>query len=117
MRIFGYEPAVILYALNAGVALLVSFGLPLDQEQTVAITVIATALFTIWAAVITRPVVVSTITAAAASLLAAVGAFGFELSGDQQGAAVAALSAFLALMLRPNVSPAPVAERPLRRVE
>lgn len=107
MRIFGYEPATILYALNAFVALLVSYGLPLNHDMVAAITVIATAILTITTAFMTRPVVVSSVTAAVGSLLAAVAAFGLHLTSDQIGATVTALSIALLLLLRQNVSPAP----------
>lgn len=107
MKIFGYEPAVIVYALNAAVALLVSYGLPLSHDMVGAITLIATAVLSAAVAVMTRPVVVSTITGAAASVLTAVAAFGLHLTGDQIGTTVGALSIGLALLLRQNVSPAP----------
>lgn len=105
MKIFGYEPAVILYAINSAVALVVSFGLPLSGEQVGAITVISTAVLTVWVAIYTRPIVVSVITGAVGTALVAVGAFGFELSGDQQGAVTTALSVVLSLLLRQAVSP------------
>lgn len=111
MKIFGYEPAVLLYALNAGVALLVAFGLPLSQSQVAAVTTIATAVLSIATAIMTRPIVVSTITAAVASLLTAGAAFGLHLSANQTGAVVTALSIGLALLLRQNVSPAPALAR------
>jgi hypothetical protein len=113
MKIFGYEPAVWLYAVNAGVALLVAFGLNLTHDQVGAVTTIATAVLTIATAVLTRPWVVSTLTAAVGSLLTAVAAFGLHLSGDQVGAVVTALSIVLALLLRQNVSPTPAAARRL----
>lgn len=106
MKIFGYEPATILYAVNAAVALLVSYGLPLNHDMAAAITVIATAVLTIATAVMTRPFVVSSVTAAVGSLLAAVAAFGLHLSSDQIGTSVTALSIVLLLLLRQNVSPA-----------
>ena len=111
MKIFGYEPATILYAVNAAVALLVSYGLPLNHDMVAAITVIATAVLTIATAVMTRPFVVSSATAAVGSLLAAVAAFGLHLSGDQIGTAVTALSVVLMLLLRQNVSPSPAMAR------
>ena len=110
-RIFGYEPAVIIYALNAAVALFVSFGLPLSHDMVGAVTTIATAVLSIYVAAVTRPVVVSTITAAAASVLTAVAAFGLHLTTDQVGTVVTALSIGLALLLRQAVSPAPAAVR------
>ena len=111
MRIFGFEPAVILYGVNALVSLLVAYGVDLTRDQVSAITVIATAVVAIVTAVLTRPVVVSTITGAVGSLLAAVAAFGLHLSADQIGATVTVLSITLALLLRQNVSPAPALTR------
>lgn len=111
MKSFHLEPATILYAINAGVALLVAFGFNLTTDQVGAVTLIATAVLAIATAFMTRPVVVSTITGAAASLLTAVAAFGLHLSGNQVGAVVTALSIVLALLLRQNVSPAPALAR------
>jgi hypothetical protein len=106
MRIFGYEPAVIVYAVNAGVALLVAYGLHLTQGQVSAVTVLATAAVAVITAWATRPIQVSAITGAVATALAAVAAFGLDLSADQIGATVTALSIVLALLLRQNVTPA-----------
>lgn len=92
MKIFGYEPAAIMYAINAGVALLVSFGIGLTHDQVGAITTIATVILTVATAVMTRPIVVSTITAAVGSLLTAAAAFGLHLTADQIGATVTVLS-------------------------
>lgn len=111
MKIFGYEPAVYLYALNAGVALLVAYGLPMSHTQVAAVTTIATAILTIVTALMTRPVNVSALTAAVGTGLAAAAAFGLHLSADQVGTAVAALSIVLALILRANVTPAPALRR------
>lgn len=113
MPSFKFEPAVILYGVNSLVALLVAYGVDLTKDQVAAITVIATAIVAIVTAVMTRPVVVSTITGAVGSLLAAVAAFGLHLSADQIGATVTVLSIVLALLLRQNVTPAPaLARRP-----
>lgn len=112
MRIFGYEPAVIAYALNAGVSLLVAFGLELSTGQVQAISVITTAILAAAVAAMTRPVVVSTITGAAATVMAAVAAFGLEFNAEQIGATVGAMSIALALLLRQNVSPAPPVTAP-----
>ncbi|MBC6458437.1 hypothetical protein [Actinomadura sp. HBU206391] len=111
VRIFGLEPAAILYAVNAAVALLVSYGLDLTRDQVSAVTVIVTGVLAAAVAALTRPVVVSTITGAAATVLTAMAAFGFELTADQIGATVTALSIVLALLLRQNVSPTPVTTR------
>lgn len=101
-----FEPAIILAGLNALVALLVSFGLPLTHPQVAAITTIATAVLAIITVLMTRPIVVPTITGAVGTLLTAVAAFGLHLSTDQIGAVVALLSIILGLVLRMNVIPA-----------
>lgn len=114
VRIFGFEPAVIAYAINAAVAMAVAWGLNLTQEQVGAITTIVTGVLAIVVAFMTRPVVVSTVTGSAATVLAAVAAFGFELSAEQIGTAVTFGSVVLALLLRQNVSPAPAVKEPTR---
>lgn len=111
MKILGFraEPAVIAYVVNAAVALLVSFGLPFSDGQVDAVTVITTALAAAVTAVMTRPIVVSTLTGALASVMAALAAFELDFSPEQIGQSVAFASIVLALLLRQNVSPAPVA--------
>lgn len=111
MKIFGYEPAIYLYALNSGVALLVAYGLPLNHGQVAAVTVVATAILTVITAFLTRPVDVSALTAAVGTGLVAAAAFGLHLTTDQIGSTVAALSLVLALVLRANVSPVPALSR------
>lgn len=100
------EPAVIVYAVNAAVALLVAYGLDLTKDQVGAVTVLATVAVTVYTAATTRPVVVPTVTGAVGTALTAVAAFGLDLSADQIGATVTVLSIVLALLLRQNVTPA-----------
>lgn len=107
MNTFKFEPAVILYGINALVALLVAYGLPLDHGQVGAITTIATAVLAVVAAAMTQPVSVSAITGAVGTALVAAASFGLHLSANQIGATVTVLSIVLALLLRQNVSPAP----------
>lgn len=102
---FTFQPAMYLYILNAGVALLVAFGLPLNSTVVAAITTIATAILAGVAAFMTRPVSVSALTGAAATILTAAGAFKLHLSANEIGAAVTALSIVLALLLHQNVTP------------
>jgi hypothetical protein len=108
MRIFGLEPAVIAYAVNAFVAMLVAWGLGLDEAMVDAISVITTALLAAVVAAMTRPVVVPTLAGAAATILTAFAAFGWDLSANAISTSVTAGSIVLALLLRQNVSPAPV---------
>lgn len=117
ITIFGQEPAVILYAVNSLVALLVAYGLNLSQVQTAAISTVTTGVLAAVVAVMTRPFVVSALTGAVSTVMAAVAGFGLEFSADQIGATVTALSIVLALVLRMNVSPASGPVQPTVNVE
>ena len=104
MRLTGF-PATLLYALNSVVALLVAYGLHLNAGQVGAVTVIATAVLSGAAALMTRPIVVSTVAAASATVLAAIAAFGFTLSADKISTAVVMISIVLGFLTHQNVSP------------
>ncbi|MEV0388358.1 hypothetical protein [Nonomuraea sp. NPDC050643] len=104
-KIFGQEPAAILYAINALVALLVAFGLGLSQVQVATISTVASAVIAIIVAIMTRPFVVSALTGAVTALMTAVAGFGLEFTADQIGATVTVLSMLLGLVLRANVTP------------
>jgi hypothetical protein len=98
-------PAAALYALNTFVALLVSFGLGLSDDKVAAISVIATALLAAGAAIKTRPLPIAAFGAAAATVLSAVAAFGYDLSPDQIGGVVASISIVLGFLTHQSVSP------------
>lgn len=114
VTIFSRPVAVWLYAINAVVALAVSFGLPLSTTQVAAITTIATALFATLTAAMTRPVDISAITGALATAAVAFGAFGLHLTADQIGEGVTVLSIGLALLLHQTITPAPALQRSKR---
>lgn len=99
------EPAVVLYGLNAVLAALVTFGLPLSHDQTAAIVTIATALLALVAALSVRPVSVAAITGGIAVIVTAAAAFGLHVTQAQLGAAIPVLSIVLALVLRQAVVP------------
>jgi hypothetical protein len=106
LRILKAEPAVILYAINAGLALAITFGLDLTKTQEAATLTIISAVLTLAAAALTRPLTVSVITGALATGLTAAGAFGLHLTSDQVGSVVSVVSLLLMHVLRANVSPA-----------
>jgi hypothetical protein len=99
------EPAIVLYLLNAGLAVGVSFGVDLSHTQQAAILTIATGVFTIVAAARTRPANVSLITATFATGLTAAATFGLHVNADRIGVLTALLSGILGLVLRVHVSP------------
>lgn len=105
------NPVAILYALNTGVALLVSFGLPLSQTGVAAVTTIATAVLSLIAAFTARPVALGLLSAAATSLLTAAAAFGLNLTADQTGLVVAVLSLVVGLLTHQAVIPQTAAKQ------
>jgi len=109
--IFGYEPVKIVAALNAAVALFVSFGLPLSVDQTKATETIFTGLA---AAVIwwtTKPRIVSGLSGIMVSVLTGFAAFGLPVTGNQISLMVTAAMLVFGLLLRQNVSPAQAKRR------
>mgnify|MGYP006976742582 CR=1 FL=1 len=107
ITIFGREPAAWLYALQALLAFAVTVpALGITEEMSAWIMTIANGLMAALVAVLTRPFVVSALTGAVQTVLTGMIAFGLPMTEQQTGAAVAALSVILGLILRPNVSPA-----------
>jgi hypothetical protein len=106
MRIFGREPALLLTGALA-ILQLVAVLLDLSADQQNGLSVIATAVYGILLAVLTRPWQPSAITGGLATILTALAVFGVELSPDTTSALNAVVAAVLALVLRVQVSPAP----------
>jgi hypothetical protein len=98
-------PAALLYAINTAVALFVSFGLPMSDDMTAAVSVIATAVFAGYAALLVRPVAIGAFGAAAATALTAAAAFGLDWSPNQIGLVVASISIVLGFLTHQSVSP------------
>jgi len=115
MKGFKYEPALILYGVNAGIAVAIAFGLNWTPTQSAAATVAVTAVLGIITALLTRPVSVSVIVAAFTSGLVALGAFGLHLGTPAVSSLAALLSVLLGVLLRVHVSPVAVQRAPVRR--
>jgi len=105
-ELLAYEPAVVAWAVNGGVATVLAFLLNLDGTQTATVTTITTALTAIVTAVQARPVAVSVVTGALATVAQAVAAFGLNLPPTVIGAITAVASAVLGLLFRQNLTPA-----------
>lgn len=106
MKILGREPAAILYALQAVLAVLVAFGVfGLTETSAAWVLVIGNGAMALVVAVVTRPFVVSALTGGVQTILTGLIAFGLPLTEVQMGAVIAALSILLGLTLRPNVVP------------
>ncbi|MFF4417113.1 hypothetical protein ACFYY8_31720 [Streptosporangium sp. NPDC001559] len=104
--IFGQEPAVILYVINALVAFLVTIpAVGLTEESAGWVMTIASGIVALLVAVLTRPWVVSALTGALSTILTGLASFGFPITEQQSAAAVILVSAVLGLVLRANVTP------------
>ncbi|MEO3875517.1 hypothetical protein ABGB18_42620 [Nonomuraea sp. B12E4] len=106
-KIFGRDPAAILYGLQSLLAVLVAFG-TLTGDAADYTMVVANGLMALIVALTTRPVVVAAITGAVQTVLTGIVAFGLpglSFTTAQQGVIIAALAAILALMLRQNQEP------------
>lgn len=105
-KIFGYEPAVILYVVNAIVAFLVTIpavGLT-DQSAGWTMTIVNGVLALVVAAM-TRPFVVSALTGGLSTILTGLAAFGLPFTAQQSATFVIVVSAVLGLVLRGQVEP------------
>jgi hypothetical protein len=105
-NLWHYEPVVLAWALNGGLAAFLAFVVHLSSTQEASVTTILTAIVAIYTAVKTRPVAVTVITGAVATVAVAAGAFGLHLQANTIGAVTVILGAVLALVLRQNVTPA-----------
>lgn len=101
-----YEPAVVAWAVNGGIATVLAFLLNLDGTETAAVTTITTALAALVTAVMARPVAVSIVTGALATIAEAAAAFGLNLPPTVVGAITAVASAVLGLLFRQSLTPA-----------
>lgn len=115
MKIFGREPAVILHALQAVLAFLVTLpalnALGFTNEVSSWVMTIAAGLVALVVAIGTRPLLVSALTGAVQTLLTGFVAFGLPLSEQSSGALIVALNVLLMVLmplgLTPAVDPAP----------
>lgn len=100
-----YEPAVIAWAANGGLALVLAYAFHITRTQEAAVTTITTALasvFTAWkAGPSNAPVILGALTTA----VTAAGAFGFHPSAQLLATLAAAGSAVLPWIMRANLTP------------
>lgn len=104
--LLAYEPAVIAWVVNGGLAVVLTFLFNLNTTQTAAVTTITTALAAIVTALAARPVSVSIVTGALMTAIQAAVAFGVTMPTPVLGAITAVASAMLSLLFRQNLTPA-----------
>jgi hypothetical protein len=106
MKIFGYEPVVVLNSLSAVLGLIVSLGLTgLTATESGAIVGVATAVLGAIAAWMTRPIAPQAFTTLVAAGATLVAAFGYDVSQSTIGAINTVALAVLTLLTRSQVSP------------
>ena len=101
-----YEPVIVAFALNGGLAVLLGNVVGISHTQEAAVTTIATGLVAIYTAIKTDNFTVTGFTGVLTTIAVASAAFGLHLSSQEIGAGVAVISGVLGLILRQNVSPA-----------
>lgn len=100
-----YEPVILAWALNGGLAVFLGSVVHLTSVQEAAVTTIATALVAVFNALHTQPFAASAFAGALTTILVAGAAFGLHLPAQDIGVGVAVLASIAGLGLRANVSP------------
>jgi hypothetical protein len=100
-----YEPAILAWLANGGVAALAAFVLHFTHTQEAATVTVLTALAAIFTAIQARPVNVSVLTGALTVIATAAAAFGLHLPPAEIASGVSIVSTVLALMFRANLTP------------
>ena len=102
-KIFGQEPAAVVTAVEAVLAVALSFGLfGLSQEQTGVILACVTAGLGLITAYATQNTLLSALTGFVKSALVLAVTFGFALTDGQQAAILSAVALVAGLWLRDN---------------
>jgi len=104
-NILKYEPVILAWVLNGGLAVLLGNLIHISSTQEAAVTTIATAVVALYGAAVTKPPAVHALVGALATIAVAAGAFGLHMSAAEIGAGMAILSGILGLVFRQNVSP------------
>lgn len=98
-KIVALNPAMVLYVLNALIAMVAAWGWHLSTDKAGAIDTIAAGVLALIAAVMVRPITVSVVVAAAVTVLTAFSAFGLHLTGSQVSTTAAVASILLGALL------------------
>ncbi|MCW2901487.1 MAG: hypothetical protein JWO67_3752 [Streptosporangiaceae bacterium] len=106
-----YEPAIVAWALNGGIALVAAYLLHFTKTQEAAAATVVTALAGAYTAIKARPFAVAALTGALMTAVTAAAAFGFHPTAQVTAAVLAVVSAVLPLVLRANLTPLATVKR------
>lgn len=101
-----YEPVVVAWAVNGGLAVLLGNVVGISHTQEAAVTTIATGLVALFSAIKTDNFTVTGFTGVLTTIAVAAAAFGLHLSSQEIGAGVAIIGGVVGLLVRNSVSPA-----------
>lgn len=106
MKIFGREPTLVLQAISALLAILVSVGIPgLSAEQAALIIAALSAVIGGVNAVLVRPIAPAAFTGLVAAAFSLFAGYGLDVSQGTVGAIQVAVVTVLALLTRGQVTP------------
>jgi hypothetical protein len=105
-RLWAYEPVILAWAVNGGLAALLAYAVHLTSTQEAAVTTITTSVVAVITACKTRPVEVAVITGAVSTIAVASAAFGLHLPASSTATMMTLLGALLSLVLRQAQTPA-----------
>lgn len=104
-KIFGREPAAVVGVVEAGLALLLSFGLfQLDQERVAVIVAAVSALLGLVAAWATKDTLLTALVGFAKAVLVLGAAYGLSLTDAQTGSLIATITIVGGFYLRSKTS-------------
>lgn len=116
MKIFGYEPAIVVGALVSVINLIGTFGISyFNPDNAAAIVIVVNALAAILMAWTTRPIAPSLFTSLVSAVLALGATYGLQLPAETVLAINAAVYPILMLIARGQVSPVDTAVSRLSR--
>jgi hypothetical protein len=104
-RLVTYEPAVVAWAVNGGIAVLAAWVFNLTSTEEAAVATAVTALAAVYTAASTRPSDVPGIIGGLATVVTAAAAFGFHPPAHWIALGTAAAAVILPLVLRVNLTP------------
>ena len=108
MKIFGREPAVIAGTIEAGLVLLLSFGLfDLTQDTIGLIMAVVVAAMGLYVAYVTSETLLAGVLSFIKAALALSAVYGFSLTVEQTGALLAFVSVAIGFYQRTQTSPHP----------
>jgi hypothetical protein len=103
--LFKYEPVLLAWVLNGGLAVLLGNLVHITTTQEAAVTTFATGLVAVYTWFTTSDKALSTLVGFISTIAVAASAFGLHLSSAQIGAGAAILSGILALVFRAQATP------------